>query len=154
TNGDPHISVQVIAYSVGHSHHSEDGGGMTGAHERTGNRYGRQRMDQALHAGIEPRPSNAVEDDIAAANRANELAGTEPGKDDAVVFPIELKRCKCGFEPITENIRQRDAKNILNKDKPAVFHFSRNPGENLVELREVFEQRLSTPVQNRSVRQV
>ena len=90
---------------------------MTGAHQRTGNRDGRQRMDQALHGGIEPRPLNAVENDMAPANRANELAGTEPGKDDAIVFPIELKRCKCGFEPITENIRQSDAKNIEDTRK-------------------------------------
>ena len=40
---------------------------MTGAHQWTGNRDGRQRMDQALHAGIEPRPLNAVENDVAPA---------------------------------------------------------------------------------------
>ena len=119
---------------------------MTAAHHRPGHGHDRHVVREAFEGRVAARPADAVEHDVALADGGDELLQAETGQEDAMLGGVEAQGGKGAVEPLAHALGDTVAMLRGDEDELAIADLLRDPRENLVELRQIFEQGLAAPI--------
>ena len=112
---------------------------MATSHERPYDRDDRQVMGQALQDRIASRPPDTIKNDVALADRRNELLLIEARKENAVLINPQTESAKCPIKALAEEFGDMRVL-MLDEDELAITHRARYACKHVIELGQIFEK--------------
>lgn len=119
---------------------------MATSHERPRHCDDRQIVGQALQGRIASRPADAIEKNVALADRRDELLLIEAREEHAVLISPQAEGGKGPIEALAEKFGDTRAFLILYEDELAITGSAGYAWKHVIELGQIFEKRLAAPI--------
>ena len=118
---------------------------MATSHERPHHCDDRQVMGQALQSRIASRPPDTIKNNIALADRRDELLLIEGRQEYAVLISLQAESAKCPIEALAEKFGDMRVP-MLDEGELAITHRAGYACKHVIKLGQIFEKRLAAPI--------
>src|SRR5580658_9411849 len=137
---------------VRHADHGQDRGRVPAAHQLARHGDHRQVVRQRFQRGVATGPAEAVEKDIGRASHCAEPRHVERRHEPAISVGFEACRSESGTQTLAKYCGHGVAPSVFDEDEAGIRHRGGDPRKDPVPARQIFEQGLAAPIENRVFR--